>query len=166
MKKPPPHPVLTNGLASTSSSKVPDIDVKLANEKKGESAGAVDESVSSPSAFERVRDTLQISRPKKKKKKGKLAYSIVVDPVPSTPELNLNGSEMKYRDPFETSYAESDGESSSGQKTDHDFKPASIPHNKPEYCDHCGDMAWGLYRQVLKCSSECVFIPSLGVRVS
>ena len=106
----------------------------------------------SVSAFEKVRDTLRISRPKKKKKaKGKLAYSIVVDPAQmSTPEISLHEPD-KYQDPFETSFAENgDAE----KRMDHVFKPASIPHNKPEYCDHCGDMAWGLYRQVLKCSSK------------
>lgn len=113
---------------------------------------AQDEGEVSMSAFEKVRDTLRISRPKKKKKaKGKLAYSIVVDPSQmSTPEINLHEPD-KYQDPFETSYAEN---GDMERKMDHMFKPASIPHNKPEYCDHCGDMAWGLYRQVLKCSSE------------
>lgn len=114
--------------------------------------GTQAESEASPSAFEKVRDTLRISRPKKKKKaKGKLAYSIVVDPAQmSTPEISLHEPE-KYQDPFETSFAENgDAE----KRMDHVFKPASIPHNKPEYCDHCGDMAWGLYRQVLKCSSK------------
>lgn len=103
-------------------------------------------------SFEKVRDTLRISRPKKKKKvKGKLAYSIIVDPAQmSTPEINLHDP-GKYQDPFETSYAEN---GDMEKKMDHVFKPASIPHNKPEYCDHCGDMAWGLYRQVLKCSSK------------
>ena len=91
------------------------------------------------SAFEKVRDTLRITRPKKKKK---LAHSIFIDPARmSTPEIN----------PFETSYNEN---SDMEKKMDHVFKPASIPHNKPEYCDHCGDLAWGLYRQVLKCSSK------------
>ncbi len=104
------------------------------------------------SAFDKVRDTLRISRPKKKKGKGKkLAYSIVVDPSQlSTPEINLQEPD-KYQDPFETSFDENGDQE---KKMDHVFKPASIPHNKPEYCDHCGDMAWGLYRQVLKCSSE------------
>ena len=109
------------------------------------------------SAFEKVRDTLRISRPKKKKGK-KLAYSIVVDPVHSTPEINLHNP-GKYEDPFETSYAEN---GDLEKKLDHDFKPAAIPHNKPEYCDHCGDMAWGLYRQVLKCSRKfkcvCLYV--------
>ena len=114
-------------------------------EKSGEKAGG--------SAFEKVMDTLRINRPKKKKKGKKLAYSIVVDPSQidqsqiTTPGENLN----RYEDPFETSFAEN-GEPE--KKFDHVFKAASIPHNKPEYCDHCGDMAWGLYRQVLKCSSK------------
>ncbi len=119
--------------------------VVSASADKGNGEGSV-------SAFEKVRDTLRISRPKKKKGK-KLAYSIVVDPVASTPEINLH-SQDKYVDPFETSYAEN-GETE--KKIDHDFKPVSIPHNKPEYCDHCGDMAWGLYRQVLKCAREFFF---------
>ena len=118
----------------------------------GGSAAAEEEDVPVPSAFEKVRDTLRISRPKKKKKaKGKLAYSIVVDPGQmSTPEINLQEPD-KYQDPFETSYAEN---GDMEKKMDHVFKPASIPHNKPEYCDHCGDMAWGLYRQVLKCERK------------
>ena len=93
----------------------------------------------------KFRDTFRISRPKKKKGKGKgLAYSVT--PV----EINMNSS-SKYSDPFETSYAEGT-DNKIGH--DHDFKAASIPHNKPEYCDHCGETAWGLYRQVLKCSSK------------
>ncbi len=94
----------------------------------------------------KIRDTLRISRPKKKKgSKGKgLAYSVT--PV----EINMNAS-SKYQDPFETSFADS-ADGKVGQ--DHDFKPVSIPHNKPEYCDVCGETASSLYRQVLKCSSE------------
>ena len=123
--------------------------VKQADQDKEEEA--------STSAFEKVRDTLRISRPKKKKK-GKLAYSIVVNPGElSTPEINLHDPN-KYEDPFETSYAEN-GDPDQGK--DHDFKPVSIPHNKPEYCDRCGDVAWGLYRQVLKCSSKSIILCSL-----
>ncbi len=94
----------------------------------------------------KIRDTLRISRPKKKKgTKGKgLAYSIT--PV----EINMNAS-SKYQDPFETSFADS-SDGKSGE--DHDFKPASTPHNKPECCDVCGVTSSGLYRQVLKCSSK------------
>ena len=95
----------------------------------------------------KIRDTLRISRPKRKKDKKKKGLAYSVDPVKySAVEIT-----SKYQDPFETSYAEN-GEEKTGHG--HDFQPASIPHNKPEYCDHCGDMAWGLYRQVLKCSSE------------
>ena len=119
----------------------------------GNVAAELDEEVTT-SAFEKVRDTLRISRPKKKKKtKGKLAYSIVVDPTPiSVPEVSIHDSGAdQYQDPFETSFAEN---GDLEKKMDHIFKAASIPHNKPEYCDHCGDMAWGLYRQVLRCSRE------------
>lgn len=95
----------------------------------------------------KIRDTLRISRPKRKKDKKKKGGAYSVDPVKYSPvEIT-----SKYQDPFETSYAEN-GDEKVG--TGHDFQAASIPHNKPEYCDHCGDMAWGLYRQVLKCSSE------------
>ena len=140
--------VQANGKSSLSA---PHVTLNATRDKDDEEPGS--------SAFEQIRDTLRISRPKKKKGKGKkLAYSIVVDPVQmSTPEITLQEPD-KYQDPFETSYAEN-GEAE--KKMDHIFKPASIPHNKPEYCDHCGDMAWGLYRQVLKCSSEfggcCVY---------
>ena len=97
----------------------------------------------------KIRDTLRISRPKRKKDKKKKGLAYSVDPVKySAVEIT-----SKYQDPFETSYAEN-GEEKAGHG--HDFQQASIPHNKPEYCDHCGDMAWGLYRQVLKCSSESV----------
>ena len=120
--------------------------------QESRTASAEKDEGSGLSAFEKVRDTLRINRPKKKKKGKKLAYSIVVDPSQiSTPEINLHGG--RYQDPFETSFAEN-GEPE--KMVDHDFKPASIPHNKPEYCDHCGDMAWGLYRQVLKCASKCM----------
>ncbi|XP_064407242.1 uncharacterized protein LOC135352063 isoform X3 [Halichondria panicea] len=96
----------------------------------------------------KIRDTLRISRPKKKGTKGKgLAYSIA--PV----EINMNAS-SKCQDPFETSCSEGTDAKAS---QDHNFKPVSIPHNKPEYCDVCGEIAWGLYRQVLKCAS-CEFI--------
>ena len=109
---------------------------------------------SSSPAFAKIRDTLRISRPKKKKgqKNKKLAYS--VDPPAYAPvELNLHNP-SKYQDPFETSYTVNGEEQKLGQ--DHEFEHVSIPHNKPEYCDHCGDMAWGLYRQVLRCSSEFI----------
>ncbi len=99
----------------------------------------------------KIRDTLRISRPKKKKgTKGKgLAYSVT--PV----EINMNAS-SKYQDPFETSCSEG---TDSKASQDHSFKPVSIPHNKPEYCDVCGETAWGLYRQVLKCASEsCIIV--------
>lgn len=119
-------------------------DASQSAHQNGGTKGSTDES----SLASKIRDTLRISRPKKKKgSKGKgLAYSIT--PV----EINLNAS-PKYSDPFETSYAEN-GDDKLGQG--HDFKAASIPHNKPEYCDHCGETAWGLYRQVLKCSSESI----------
>ena len=99
----------------------------------------------------KIRDTLRISRPKRKKDKKKKGLAYSVDPVKySAVEIT-----SKYQDPFETSYAEN-GEEKIGHG--HDFQAVSIPHNKPEYCDHCGDMAWGLYRQVLKCSSESSWV--------
>ena len=117
---------------------------------RGSPAGSPSPGSSGESAFSKVRDTLKISKAKKKarKKKG-AAYS--VDPV----EINFPAS-TKYQDPFEAppSYTDSMEVSSSSKVQSHDFRPVSIPHNKPEYCDHCGETAWGLYRQVLKCSSE------------
>lgn len=117
-------------------------------QQNGAAHKSSDSRMDDSSLASKIRDTLRISRPKKKKgSKGKgLAYSVT--PV----EINLNGS-SKYNDPFETSYADNSDEKL-GQG--HDFKAASIPHNKPEYCDHCGETAWGLYRQVLKCSSKSV----------
>ena len=113
-------------------------------EKNGRGSPA--SSPSGESAFAKVRDTLKISKAKKKSKKKKgAAYS--VDPV------EITFTDTKYQDPFEApSYTDSLEVGSKAQS--HDFKPVSIPHHKPEYCDHCGDTAWGLYRQVLKCSSE------------
>lgn len=153
-----PHPASngsTNGPQQTSHGNgnvVPPISITAAPKENGTALVEKSEGAGS-SAFEKVRDTLRINRPKKKKKGKKLAYSIVVDPARiSTPEIHLQSG--RYQDPFETSFAEN-GEPE--KKVYHDFKPASIPHNKPEYCDHCGDMAWGLYRQVLKCSSESVY---------
>ena len=101
------------------------------------------------SAFSKVRDTLKISKAKKKtRKKKSAAYS--VDPV----EINFPAN-AKYQDPFEAPPSYTDSlEVTASKAQGHDFRPVSIPHNKPEYCDHCGETAWGLYRQVLKCSSE------------
>ena len=100
------------------------------------------------SAFSKVRDTLKISKAKKKLKKKKgTAYS--VDPV----EINFPAT-SKYHDPFEAQPNFTDSLDAGSKAQSHDFKPVSIPHNKPEYCDHCSETAWGIYRQVLKCSSE------------
>ena len=103
------------------------------------------------SAFSKVRDTLKISKAKKKLKKKKgSAYS--VDPV------EINFPSTKYQDPFETQPSYTDSLEVTSKAQSHDFRPVSIPHNKPEYCDHCSETAWGLYRQVLKCSSKCVLL--------
>ena len=97
------------------------------------------------SAFAKVRDTLRIQKVKKKKKgstKQVMQYS-VPDFAPSS----------KYQDPFEAqpSFAENGDEPDA---TGHEFSYINIPHNHPEYCDHCGQNAWG-HHQVLKCTSEC-----------
>lgn len=104
----------------------------------------------SPSSFSKVRDTLKITRPKKRKGKG-LSYSV----VPGDADVSSNPS--KYQDPFEASYNAHDTSDEFKLGQGHDFKPVSISHNKPEYCDHCSEMAWGHYRQVVKCS-KCDFI--------
>ena len=104
---------------------------------------------SPPATFSKIRDTLRISKPKRKKGGPRsVPYSVYQY---SAPEINLS-QPSKYKDPFEVSYTDSTEEPRLGQG--HDFKPVSIPHNKPEYCDHCGETAWGLYRQVLKCPSK------------
>ena len=102
------------------------------------------------SILAKARDTLRISKAKKHKKSSSSHYAAQY----SAPEINLHNPASKYQDPFEAAagFGESTEEHKAGQG--HDFKPVSIPHNKPEYCDHCGETAWGLYRQVLKCSSE------------
>ena len=105
----------------------------------------------SPSSFSKVRDTLKITRPKKRKGKG-LSYSV----VPGDADVSSNPS--KYQDPFEASYNAHDTSDEFKLGQGHDFKPVSISHNKPEYCDHCSEMAWGHYRQVVKCSSELVCV--------
>ena len=121
------------------------------NGKNGRSSPANLSSATGESAFSKVRDTLKISKAKKKlrKKKGSSAYSVA--PV----EINFPPESMtKYQDPFEAQASFTDSTEVVPHTQSHDFKPVSIPHNKPEYCDHCGETAWGLYRQVLKCSSE------------
>ena len=104
------------------------------------------------SNFSKVRDTLRIKGVKKKKKKGG-AYSV---PQYSSDVVSFDSPGSKYDDPFEAapSFLDSTEERRPGQ--DHCFEWVSVPHNKPEYCDHCGDLAWGFHRQVMKCSSECV----------
>ena len=101
------------------------------------------------SNFSKVRDTLRI-KGVKKKKGG--AYSV----PHAAPELSFDQVASKYDDPFEAppSFMDSTEERRPGQ--DHSFEWVSVPHNKPEYCDHCGETAWGFHRQVMKCSSECV----------
>jgi hypothetical protein len=128
--------------------------VKHHHQNGKNSRGGSPPSPGGESAFSKVRDTLKISKAKRKlrKKKGS-AYS--VDPV----EINFPAT--KYQDPFETQPSYTDSLEVVSKAQSHDFKPVSIPHNKPEYCDHCSETAWGLYRQVLKCSSECVMSPLL-----
>lgn len=97
------------------------------------------------SAFSKVRDTLRIQKGKKKKKSGMkhiIHYSV--------PEFS---GPSKYQDPFEAqpNFAENGDEP---DVTGHEFAYISIPHNRPEYCDHCGQNAWG-HHQVLQCTSEC-----------
>ena len=113
-----------------------------------ENSGKADKSLDVGQTLAAKIDDLRISRPMQKKKKG-LAYS--VDPV----EYSAVEIASKYQDPFGMSYAEN-REETTGHG--HDFQATSIPHNKPEYCDHCGDIAWGLYRQVLRCSSEFAYV--------
>ena len=121
------------------------------NGKNGRSSPANLSSATGESAFSKVRDTLKISKAKKKlrKKKGSTAYSVAPVEINFPPE-----SSTKYQDPFEAHSSFTDSTEVVPHTQTHDFKPVSIPHNKPEYCDHCGETAWGLYRQVLKCSSE------------
>jgi len=103
-------------------------------------------------SFAKVRDTLRIHRPKKRKGVKNVPYSAQY----SAPEINLSPP-SKYQDPFEASANFMDSTEVPKMGQGHDFKAVSIPHNKPGYCDHCGETAWGLYRQVLKCS-KCDFI--------
>lgn len=94
------------------------------------------------SSFSKVRDTLRIRKGKKKKQINKvMQYSI--------PELNMP---QKYQDPFESQPSFTDDEEN-GEGMGHEFDYVSVPHNKPQYCDHCGQTAWG-HHQVLKCTSE------------
>ena len=67
----------------------------------------------------------------------------------SIPELNMP---HKYQDPFESQPTFTDDEDS-GEGMGHEFDYVSVPHNKPQYCDHCDQTAWG-HHQVLKCTSE------------
>ena len=110
-------------------------------------------------SFAKVRDTLKIHKPKKRKGVSN-AYSVQY----SAPEINLNPP-AKYQDRFEPQSTFMDSTEVQKLGQGHDFKPVSIPHNKPGYCDHCGETAWGLYRQVLKCSSEFVCVCVCGVCV-
>ena len=117
--------------------------VKSASPLPPTSPGPQDkEDMTSQSSFSKVRDTLRIRKGKKKKQINKVAqYSI--------PELNMP---HKYQDPFESQPTFTDDEDS-GEGMGHEFDYVSVPHNKPQYCDHCGQTAWG-HHQVLKCTSE------------
>ena len=144
MDTPPPTRALSQPSSQTNSTSQSTAAVNGGTENGQQKS---DDSGGGQAFAAKIRDTLRISRPKRKKDKKKKGGAYSVDPVKySAVEIT-----SKYQDPFETSYAEN-GDEKVGHG--HDFQAASIPHNKPEYCDHCGDMAWGLYRQVLKCSSE------------
>lgn len=110
------------------------------------------------SAFSKMRDTLQITKPKKKSK-GKLAYSIDPSAAPVDPyapqEINMSAANpAMYADPYDphSGVTENVEERKLGQG--HDFKNVLVQLNKAEPCDHCGEQAWGLSRQVVKCSSK------------
>lgn len=108
------------------------------------------------SAFSKMRDTLQITKPKKKSK-GKMAYSIdpsvtTVDPY-APQEIDMSAVN-KYADPFDPHNAETENVEERKVGQGHDFKTVSVQLNKAEPCDCCGELAWGLSRQVVKCSSK------------
>ena len=133
----------------------PGLDKKTTTKKKKEPAKSAsplppaspgpqdkEDGMTSQSSFSKVRDTLRIRKGKKKKQINKVAqYSI--------PELNMPN---KYQDPFESQPTFTDDEDS-GEGMGHEFDYVSVPHNKPQYCDHCGQTAWG-HHQVLKCTSK------------
>ena len=120
----------------------------------GPSSSPMDESPSAggyqESAFAKVRDTLRIQKAKKKKKKPSTKQVMQY----SVPDFGPSSS--KYQDPFEAqpNFTENGEEPDA---TGHEFTYVNIPHNRPEYCDHCGQNAWG-HHQVLKCTSECVCV--------
>ena len=101
------------------------------------------------SAFSKMRDTMQIVKPKKKSK-GKMAYSI--DPNAAPVEINM--SAVKYADPFDPHGGATENVEERKLGQGHDFKIVMVQLNKAEPCDHCGEQAWGLSRQVVKCSSK------------
>ena len=120
--------------STKTSSPLPPVSPALQDKEEG--------MITQNSAFAKVRDTLRIRKGKKKKQINKVAqYSI--------PELHMP---QKYSDPFEAHPTFSDDEETA-ESMGHEFEYVSIPHNKPQYCDHCGQTAWG-HHQVFKCSSE------------
>lgn len=114
-------------------------------ESPAPSAEQIEMSNGKESAFSKMRDTLQIAKPKKKSK-GKMAYS--VDPHAGPVEIDMS----KYTDPFDPQNATTENVEERKVGQGHDFKTVSVQLNKAEPCDVCGELAWGLSRQVVKCS--------------
>lgn len=124
-------------------------------ESPAASAEQIEMSNGKESAFSKMRDTLQITKPKKKTK-GKLAYSIDPSATPVDPYApqEINMSAVKYADPFDPQNAATENVEERKVGQGHDFKTVSVQLNKAEPCDCCGELAWGLSRQVVKCSSK------------
>ena len=97
-----------------------------------------------------VRDTFRL-----KKRKKKTADSDTYGEVDFDNALNNNKS--RGNNSSSKQYHQSKSLQPFGGKLGlgHNFQLISLTN--PSWCDHCGDFIWGLNKQCIKCSSECVY---------
>ena len=97
-----------------------------------------------------VRDTFRL-----KKRKKKTADSDTYGAVDFDNALNNNESRSISSS---KQYHQSKSLKPFGGKLGlgHNFQLISLTN--PSWCDHCGEFIWGLNKQCIKCSSECVCV--------
>ena len=98
-----------------------------------------------------VRDTFRLKRRKKKTADSDTCGAVDFDNALNNTESRGNSSSSKQ-------YHQSKSLKPFGGKLSlvHNFQLISLTN--PSWCDHCGDFIWGLNKQCIKCSSECVCI--------
>ena len=98
-----------------------------------------------------VRDTFRLKRRKKKTADSDIYGAVDFDNALNNTESRGNSSSSKQ-------YHQSKSLKPFGGKLGLGYNFQLISLTNPSWCDHCGDFIWGLNKQCIKCSSECVCI--------